>query len=91
MARINDAKETLAMIRSSGGDVKYKKIENTNDVKPLFIQKETMKRKLARNKPTLFESDTTFGTQSQGYKLWCPVYFDHFTGKWEVAGIMNHE
>ena len=80
--------EILAKIKAAGGEVKYKKAEGTNDVQTLFIQTVTMKKNLARNKPTLFESDTTFGTQSEGYKTWCAVFYDHFVGKWEVAGIV---
>ena len=47
-----------------------------------------MKANLARSKPMVFETDTTFGTQEEGYKLWAPIYFDQFTGKWEVAGLV---
>ena len=44
-----------------------------------------MKNHLARNKPTLYESDNTFGTQYEGYKTWYAVFCDHFKGIWEVA------
>ena len=80
--------EILADVRLSGGEVKYKKKDGTNDVNVLFIQTLSMKKKLIRNKPQLFESDTTFGTQVEGYKLWCPIYHDKFTDKWEVSGIV---
>ena len=49
-----------------------------------------MKANLAKSKSMVFEMDTTFGTQDQeeGYKLWAPIYFDQFTGKWDVVGLI---
>lgn len=80
--------EVLAQIKEDGGDAKWKKKDGSNDVKALLVQTATMKANLARSKPMVFETDTTFGTQEEGYKLWAPIYFDQFTGKWEVAGLV---
>ena len=47
-----------------------------------------MKENLTRDKPSVFEDDTTFGTQEEGYKLNVPIYYSKHTAKWEVAGIL---
>ena len=39
-----------------------------------------MKDSLAREKPTLFQDDTTFGTQEEGFKLNIPIYI--FVRNW---------
>ena len=85
---VETIEEVLAEIKEDAGDVKYKKKDGSNDVEVLFIQTETMIKGVVKNRPDLFESDTTFGTQIEGYKIWCPVYYDQFVGKWEVAALV---
>ena len=46
--------DKFCLSSTSGGEVNYKKAEGTNDVDTLFIQTVTMKKNLARNKPTIF-------------------------------------
>ena len=72
---VETIEEILAKIKAAGGEVKYKKAEGTNDVQTLFIQTVTMKKNLARNKPTLFESDTTFGNNTKTYTFVTFRYF----------------
>ena len=43
---------------------------------------------MALCKPRTFECDTTFGTQSQGYKLHVQCYHSNHTDMWEVAGLL---
>ena len=47
-----------------------------------------MKKHLKKCTPHLFQADTTFGTQTEGYKLYCLVYHSQFTGMWEVASLI---
>ena len=89
-----DAKDTktvetvLGDIRDAGGDVRYRKEDETNNVDVLWIQTREMKNMLARCKPQVFECDTTFGTQSEGYKLFIPLFHSNFSAKWEVGGLL---
>ena len=34
------------------------------------------------------QADTTFGTQTEGYKMYLLIYFSQFTGKWEIAAVI---
>ena len=54
----------LGDIKDNGGDVRYRKEENTNNVEVLWVQTKEMRSQLAQSKPLVFECDTTFGTQS---------------------------
>ena len=47
-----------------------------------------MKDMVARVQPTVFQNDTTFGTNAEGYKLFVPVYHSTVTDKSEFAGIL---
>ena len=80
--------ESLGSIKDEGGDVRYKKQENTDNVEVLWVQTKDMKNQLSRSAPRLFECDTTFGTQVEGYKLYIPLFYSNFTGKWEVSGLL---
>ena len=78
----------LGDIRDAGGDVRYKKEDDTNKVDVLWIQTKEMKSMLSRCKPLVFECDTTFGTQSEGYKLFIPLFHSNISSKWEVGGLL---
>ena len=78
----------LGDIKDNVGDVRYRKEENTNNVEVLWVQTKEMRSQLAQSKPLVFECDTTFGTQMEGYKLYIPVLFSNFTAKWEVSGLL---
>ena len=80
--------ESLGEMRDGGGDVRYKKEKDTNNVDVLWIQTKDMRKQLALTKPHVFECDTTFGTQNEGYKLYVPVFHSKLTNMWEVAGLL---
>ena len=80
--------EILGDIKDNGGDVRYRKEENTNNVEVLWVQTKEMRSQLAQSKPLVFECDTTFGTQVEGYKFYIPVFYSNFTAKWEVSGLL---
>ena len=76
IARIKDTEEnetsvdeSLGQIRDGGGEVRYKKEEGSDNVDVLWVQTKDMKDQLKQTKPLVFECDTTFGTQTEGYKL----------------------
>ena len=78
----------MGEIVDAGGEVKYKKETGNDNVDVLWVQTKDMKAQLVQNKPHVFECDTTFGTQAEGYKLYIPVFHSNFTNKWEVAGLL---
>ena len=80
--------KVLGDIRDAGGDVMYKKESNTNNVDVLWIQTKDMKNMLAKCRPLVFECDTTFNTQSEGYKLFIPTFHSNITDKWEIGGLL---
>ena len=80
--------EALSDIIDKGGEVRYKKEKGSNNVEVLWIQTQDMRKQLALTKPHLFECDTTFGTQNEGYKLYVPVFHSKLTNMWEVAGLL---
>ena len=80
--------KVLGDIKDAGGDVRYKKEDDSNNVDVLWIQTKDMKSMLAKCKPQVFECDTTFGTQVEGYKLFIPLFHSNFTDKWEVGGLL---
>ena len=43
---------------------------------------------LSRVKPTVFENDTTFGTNYQGYKLFVPVYHNTISDKSDIGALV---
>ena len=88
VARKPSSEELLSVIVDNGGEVKYTKTKSSNDVQVLWLQTKEMKDSLAHEKPTLFQDDTTFGTQEEGFKLNIQRYFSKSTRKWEVAGLI---
>ena len=86
--KANSVEDALGHIRDNGGDVRYLKEQGTNNVDVLWIQTRDMRSQLEKCKPQVFECDTTFGTQVEGYKLYIPTFHSNHTDKWEVAGIM---
>ena len=87
--KCNDTLEKhLDEVRRNGGTVRVEKDVNTGYVKVLWIQPKEMKDMVARVKPTVFQNDTTFGTNCQGYKLFIPVYHNNITNKSEFSGLL---
>ena len=80
------AEESLEEVINSGGDVRYRKQAGNDNVEGLWIQTKEMRDQLKGYAPLLFKCDTTFGTQMEGYKLYIPVFFSNFTGRWEISG-----
>ena len=80
--------EALAEIVDKGGEVRYTKKDETNNVETLLVQTEEQKKHLLKCKPTLFQSDTTFGTQSKKFKMYVLVYLSQYTGMWEVSATI---
>ena len=60
----------------------------TKNVDVLWLQTRDMRQNISKSKPRTFETDTTFGTQKEGYKLYVPCYHSNETDKWEVAGLL---
>ena len=77
--------EALAEIVDKGGEVRYTKKDGTNNVETLLVQTEEQKKHLLKCKPTLFQSDTTFETQSEKFKMYVLVYLSQYTGMWELC------
>ena len=70
IARINVDEEAVASVEESlgelvdnGGEVRYKKQDNTDNVEVIWVQTRDMRSQLSKSSPRLFECDTTFGTQ----------------------------
>ena len=80
--------EALAEIVDKGGEVLYTKKDRTNNVETMLVQTEEQKKHLLKCKPTLFQSDTTFGTQSEKFKMYVLVYLSQYTGMWEVSATI---
>lgn len=77
----------LYQIEEEGGTVLLEEDEwDKTDV--LFIQLKQWHDDIEIAKPTVFQLDSTFGTNRQGYKLNVPVYKSSTTGMYEVAGLM---
>ena len=47
----------------------------TKNVDVLWIQTENMKKNVSENKPRTFQTDTTFGTQKEGFKLYAGITY----------------
>ena len=62
------AEESLEDIINSGGDVRYKKQAGCDNVDVLWIQTKDMRDQLKKCSPLVFECDTNFGTQVEGYE-----------------------
>ena len=54
----------------------------------LWVKTKSMKESMARIKPTVFQSDTTFSTNREGYKLMIPTYHNTVNNKTEFAGLL---
>lgn len=68
---INDdvaLEKDLADIIREGGNVRWSKDKDTGYINVLFIQTEQMKSSMASSKPTVFQADSTFNTNAEGYK-----------------------
>ena len=78
----------LGKILEEGGTVNYNKAEGSNNVDVLWIQTKDMLDHLIKCEPLVFQCDTTFGTSTEGYKLYVPVYYSNITAKWEIAALL---
>ena len=80
---VNDLKE----IEENGGTVeKWEDEHGRIDV--LFIQLGEWQVDIVKTRPSLFQLDTTFGTNKEGYKLHVPIYKSRLTGRYEAAGLL---
>ena len=59
----------LERIIEDGGEVRIEKDKDSGYASVMWIQTSDMKKSLARIKPTVFEADTTFSTNSEGRVL----------------------
>ena len=66
----------LGNIQDNGGNVTYSRYEN-NCVDVLMIQTHDMVDLLKRENPRVYQSDTTFGTSKEGYKLHVLIYHSY--------------
>ena len=71
--------KVLSEIRDDGGTVMYDKDPQTKNVDVLWLQTKEMRKKVSETKLRTFETDTTFGTQKEGYKLYIPLYHSNET------------
>ena len=71
---VDGLEKHLDEVRRNGGTVLVDKDKKTVYVNAMIVQTKEMKEMLSRVKPTVLENDTTFGTNSQGYKFFVPVY-----------------
>ena len=70
IARINVDEQAVASVEESlgelvdnGGEVRYKKQNNNDNVEVIWVQTRDMRSQLSKSSPRVFECDTTFGTQ----------------------------
>ena len=80
------AEEVLGKIKDDGGNVMYSRDEN-KCVDVLFIQTPDMVNLIKKENPRLYQSDTTFGTSKEGYKLHVLIYHSNVTDMWEIGGL----
>ena len=78
----------LESVRSSGGEVRIEKDKDSGYATVIWIQTNQMKKALSVTKPQVFQCDTTFSTNRQGYKLFTEVYHNPVTDKSEIAGLL---
>ena len=91
LAKTKDFKtvrEALLEVEESGGKVRIEKKAGTDDVDVLILQTSDQRKHLTKCKPKVFQSDTTFGTQAEKFKLYIMTYLSPFTGMWEVAQLI---
>ena len=85
---VKTVKEALIEVEESGGQVRIEKKAGTDDVEVLILQTSEQRKHLAKCKPKVFQTDTTFGTQAEKFKLYIMTYLSPFTGMWEVAQLI---
>ena len=84
----DNLEKELDLVRNNGGFIRVDKDPRTKFVNSLWIQTKSMKESMARIKPTVFQSDTTFSTNREGYKLMIPTYHNTVNNKTEFAGLL---
>ena len=80
--------KVLQDIHNNGGNVMFDKDSVTKNVDVLWIQTQKMRETIAKVKPCVFECDTTFNTQVEGFKLYIKVFHSNESDMWEVAGLL---
>ena len=85
---VDGLEKHLDEVRRNGGTVLVDKDKKTGYVNAMLVQTKEMKDMLSRVKPTVFENDTTFGTNSQGYKLFVPVYHNTISDKTDIGALV---
>ena len=88
VANGDNLEKELDLVRNNGGIILVDKDTNTRFVNSLCVQTKSMKESIARIKPTVFQSDTTFSTNREGYKLMIPTYHNTVNNKTEFAGLL---
>ena len=78
----------LESVRSKGGEVRIEKDSDSGYATVIWVQTNHMKIALSSIKPKVFQCDTTFSTNSQGYKLFTEIYHNPVTDKSEIAGLL---
>ena len=78
----------LDEIVNEGGDVQFNIDQEHGFVNVLWVQTKEMKSQISRVKPSVFQSDTTFNKNKEGYKLLIPVFQDTVIGKSGHAGLL---
>ena len=69
VANGDNLEKELDLLRNNGEIIRVDKDTNTRFVNSLWVKTKSMKESMARIKPTVFQSDTTFLTNREGYKL----------------------
>ena len=88
VANGDNLEKELDLLRNNGEIIRVDKDTNTRFVNSLCVQTKSMKESIARIKPTVFQSDTTFSTNREGYKLMIPTYHNTVNNKTEFAGLL---
>ena len=89
-------KEHLTNILVEGGDVQYSLDEDSGEVNVLYVQTKLMRDEVAHSRPYLWQADTTFNTNKEGYKLMTLTYKSITSGKYEIHALIflateNHD
>ena len=77
----------LADIQADGGSVKWIKNQR-GEVVVLWVQTRTMAHDVSVTKPFVWQTDTTFSTNREGYKLYVPLHKSTLTGRYQVSGLL---
>ena len=77
----------LADIQSEGWDIKLHKNQR-GEVLVLWVQTRSMVQDVSVTKPYVWQTDTTFGTNHEGYKLYIPLHKSSMTGRYQVSGLL---